>query len=140
MKIKQEKGIAGVDVATGIIIFAIASTTILTLYYQIYLHMAAIKVHEVAVAYITDIFEKIDLQEYDSVSTNTQIEDMLKSSGLPSSYQYEVNVTHYSQDNNLPEDQKATVEDIVERVNIKITYKLAGTQRSFEMSKIKIKE
>lgn len=140
MKIKQEKGVVGIDISTGIIIFVIASTTILALYYQIFIHMGFIKVHEAAVACITEAFEDIDLKNYDEVSTNSQIDEIIKSTNLPSSYKYEINVSHYSENNDLPDDKKSTIKDIVEKINVKITYTLAGTTKSFEMNKIKIKE
>ena len=45
-KIKKEKGATGLDVATGVVIFMLFSTFILTLYVQIYKQTSIIKIHD----------------------------------------------------------------------------------------------
>ena len=81
MKIKSERGVTGLDVASGLIIFVISSAVVLSLYYQIYIISTQIKVHQAAIGCITEIFEKIDLENYDNI-TNTRIEEMIEESGM----------------------------------------------------------
>lgn len=134
MKIREEKGITGIDVATGIVIFIIASTVILELYYQIYVHTVSIKIHETAIGYITEIFESIDLAQYDDVDTVEEIENNIIKDTIKSPYQYQVEIDKYSED--VPESK-----DLVERITIKISYNINEKEnRSFEMNKIKIRE
>ena len=49
MKIKEEKGVTGIDIVSGLIIFIFASAIIINLYYFIYVRTIEVKVHEVAV-------------------------------------------------------------------------------------------
>ena len=76
MRIKNEKGATGIDIASGIMIFVIASAAIVNLYYQIYVTTVQTRVHEVAIGCITQVFESIDLIDYDEV-TETKIEELI---------------------------------------------------------------
>lgn len=137
MKIKEEKGITGIDIATGIIIIIISSTAILALYYQIYIHMVSIKIHETAIVYITDIFEQIDLADYDSVDTESEIKDSIIKNQIQEPYTYEIAVDKYIESSENTTQNK----DIIEKITIKISYQINDKEnRTFEMSKIKIKE
>lgn len=68
MKIKNEKGVTGIDIAGGIVVFAFASTIILSMYFNLYMNAVSIKIHQAVVAYITEIFERIDLENYDNIT------------------------------------------------------------------------
>lgn len=68
MKIKSEKGVTGIDVAGGIIIFAFASTAILSMYFNLYINAVSIRVHQAVVGYVTEVFERIDLENYDDIT------------------------------------------------------------------------
>ena len=80
MRIKSERGATGIDVAGGLIIFVAASAIIVTMYYQIYMNVAIAKIHEVAIGCVTEIFEQIDLENYDDI-TDTKVQSLIEQNG-----------------------------------------------------------
>ena len=83
-KIKKEKGATGLDVATGVVIFMLFSTFILTLYVQIYKQTSIIKIHEDAMGYIISICEDIDMRNYGDTEDLQQYTELIKTKiGLP---------------------------------------------------------
>ena len=61
IKTKSEKGVTGIDIATGLVIFVLTSVVVINLYYQIYINTISTKVHAVLVSCVTEVFERIDL-------------------------------------------------------------------------------
>ena len=122
MRIKSERGATGIDVAGGLIIFVAASAIIVTLYYQIYMNVAIAKIHEVAIGCVTEIFEQIDLENYDDI-TDTKVQSLIEQS----------KINQYS-------DEIESAEDIVKKIKITVTYSVNGQEREFKMNKIKIRE
>lgn len=134
MKIKEEKGITGIDVASGMVIFIIATALILTLYYQIYLNIVELRFKQVAITYCTQIFEQIDYYDYSYVDTSSKIDNTIAKNIVKAPYTYHISVEHYS-------DSNSEAKDIVEKITLTISYKINNNEeRNFEMRKIKIKE
>ena len=93
------------------------------------------KVHQVAVGCITEIFEKIDLENYEKITTD-RVKEMINESGMDSYFNEEKNdssiecsITNYSAEN-----------DIVKKINITVIYTVGNQQITFPISKIKVKE
>lgn len=68
MKIKSERGVTGIDIVGGLLVFAFASTAILSMYFNLYVNAVSLKIHQVVVGYVTEVFERIDLENYDNVT------------------------------------------------------------------------
>ncbi len=144
MDIKKEKGITGIDIASGIVIFVLFTAVILAIYYRIYVYLVDIKVHEVAIAGVTEVFEAIDEAKYENVNYDNVLA-LAKKSNLNSKttsgnsiYTYEIVVEKYTD----IEDRKYTTntEDLVKRVTININYDLPGEKtHTFTMKKNKIR-
>ena len=133
-KIKKEKGATGLDVATGVVIFMLFSTFILTLYVQIYKQTSIIKIHEDAMGYIISICEDIDMRNYGDIEDLQQYTALIKTKiGLPNRYNLQITQEKYI--NTHPE-----AEDIVKRLTISITYNFDEEDRVITVNKIKVKE
>lgn len=138
MKIKSEKGVTGIDVATGLIIFAISSVLVLNLYYQIYIITVSTKIHQVLVACITELCEKIDLETYEDI-TDVNVKKWAN----------EIIGTYFNEEKNGStvtcsvenyKDIASTEKDLVKEVKITITYSVSGNEVVFPVNKLKIKE
>lgn len=154
LKWKKEKGVTGVDIATGIIIFIVSSTTILAMYYEIFIQIVAIRLHEIAVAAVTEVFEGIDAASYDEVnqyktSATGEINegivyDLIRYSDLKSKtktgkdiYTTTLSIEKYSE---TSENHDKGLNDYLIKVSIFVKYQIGDKERSFQMNKIKIKE
>lgn len=139
MKIKSEKGITGTDITVGIILFLLASSVIFTLFHNIYMTVIEIKIHEVAVGVITDIFENIDLENYENL-TETKLQKIINDSNAKNYFnliqdksKVEYKIEKYS-------DINPNAEDIVKKIKIVVNYKINGISKKISMNKIKIRE
>ena len=135
MNAVKEKGIANIDYVVAIIVFILGSIAALGLYYSVYLSMAKIKVNETIIGYVTEICEIIDLESYESVNNQTKINTIINNCNIPE--QYSVVCTSVEKFNNAIEGDE---HDIIEKVNLRVNYELAGTQREYLISKVKVKE
>ncbi len=133
MKVKNEKGMAGIDLVTGLVIFIIGSTVAIIIYIQIYKYVCEIKIHEIIIAYVTEICEEIDLQEYD-----TNVDNIIQSVNIPSQYTVTEETKKFSEQ--MKENEGKDVEDIVKKITLTIKYNFLGNDRTFSIEKIKIKE
>ncbi len=134
-KIKKEKGATGLDVATGVVIFMLFSTFILTLYVQIYKQTSIIKIHEDAMGYIISICEDIDMRNYGDTEDLQQYTELIKTKiGLPED-RYNLQISQEKYISTHPD-----AEDIVKRLTISITYNFDEEDRVITVNKIKVKE
>lgn len=138
MKNKNEAGATGMDIISGIIIFVISTSVIISLYYSIYVITTQIKVHQYVIGCITEIFEKIDLENYDNI-TQEKIEKLIDESGL--------NTYFNDEDNNYIEcslikysDESKVSKDLIKKINITVTYTVGENSTTLPLSKIKIRE
>lgn len=140
MKINNEKGATGIDVATGLIIFIVASVAVVNLYYQIYVTSVTIKIHEVAVGCITEVFERIDLENYDTI-TEEKVGQMIDDANMNKYFNETKNKSHVEYSvSNYSDETGGFAEDIVKRINITVVYTISGNQVTFPINKLKVRE
>ena len=139
IKLKSEKGVTGIDIATGLIIFVISSVVVVNMYYYIYINTVATKVHEILVGCITEVFEKVYLENYSNVTeanlktwiTESKLEEYFNAEKNGSKVEY--SVTNYN-------TQNTSAQDLVKQVNITVDYVIGENHIKFPMNKLKIKE
>ena len=135
MKDFKEKGIANIDYVIATLIFLAGSVAVLALYYNIYVSVAKIKIEETIIGYVTEICEMIDLENYENVNSEEEIEELIAKANIPTVYSvYCSGIEHYN-NYNSGDDR-----DIIERISININYDIEGTNRLYTISKVKIKE
>ena len=139
MKNKKESGMTSMDIISGIIIFMISTTVVLSLYYQIYITTAEIKIHQAAIGYITEIFEKIDLESYENV-TKEKVESMIKETKMDEYFSKEKNDSTIECSLINYHDASGVSKDLVKKINITVTYTVAGNTTKLPMNKIKVRE
>lgn len=140
MKIKNERGITGIDIVGGLIIFMFASSAILVMYYNLYVNVTSIKIHETAIGIITDIFEKIDLENYDEI-TETKIAELISDSGANEYFSKEKNNSNISYELEKYTDINSYAKmDLVKKIKITVKYQINGENKEVSLYKIKIKE
>ena len=128
MKVKEEKGVTGVDIVSGLIIFIFASAIIINLYYFIYVRTIEVKVHEVAVRMCNrniwkDWFSKIwRSNKWKSRTIYRRIKSHV-----------DYSLVNYAQEADL-------TEDLVKKINITIVYTIGENKITFPISKIKVRE
>ncbi len=139
MKIKYEKGFTGIDVVVALAIFILSSSTILTMYYNLYVNAVTIKIHETAVGIATDIFEKIDLENYDNI-TDTRIAELISNSGANEYFNEEKNHSNITYSLQKYSEENLLAEDLVMKINLTINYQINGTEKKLTLNKVKIRE
>ena len=133
MKIRSEKGITNIDYVVAIIIFMIGSVAVLGLYYNMYKTMSKIKIDETIIGYITEICEDIDLENYGDVDTEEEINQIIRSANIPEQYLVECIGIEKQNDTN-------EALDVVQKINIKVSYSYGDSNREYVIKKVKVKE
>lgn len=133
MKIRSEKGITNIDYVVAIIIFMIGSVAVLGLYYNMYKTMSKIKIDETIIGYITEICEDIDLENYRDVDTEEEINEIIRSANIPEQYLVECIGIEKQNDTN-------EALDVVQKINIKVSYSYGDSNREYVIKKVKVKE
>lgn len=139
MKVKSEKGITGMDMAGGLVIFTMAAASILTIYYNIYINAISIKIHQTAVGYIAELFERVDLENYENI-TKENVDKYIEQTGMLNYFNEEKNHSSVETVVYKYSDNTSGKEDLVKKVQVIIKYTINGKQTKFQMDKIKIKE
>ena len=139
MKIKSEAGATGMDIVSGIMIFMLSAAVVVSMYYQIYVITTQIKVHQYAIGCITDIFEKIDLESYDSI-TEDKIKELIDKSGLNTYFNEEKNDSRVDYYLENYKSESNVEQDLVKKINITVVYNVGETQMTLPISKIKVRE
>lgn len=127
------------DFVAGLMIFMISSAVVVSLYYQIYITTTNIKIHQYAVCCITDIFEKIDLANYDDVN-ESRVGSLIEESGMNDYFNKEKNDSRVEYYIESYIDQANVEQDLVKKVNITVVYTVGESQMTLPLSKIKIRE
>lgn len=155
--LKGERGaIEGVDMATGIIIFAMASTLVINLYFAIYKNVQGIKEHEVAIGCITFMFELFENENFEAVDSTAKINSLIASNEALSKYYSKdkdtaVNkVTPGSSTYNKDLAFTFYIENVVnlgytfpklgEKIEVRVLYNDVTAQRSVLFKKVKMNE
>lgn len=131
MKIKKEKGLAGVDIIIAIIAITIFSTLIVSLMYNNVIENVKLKRETLATIYLTETFENIGIESYENI-TEENINNLVPQEARDS-YQVEMTVTSdfANVDNN---------ENIMKKVVVKMSYVVGNKSYSCSMQRMKIKE
>lgn len=134
-KLRKEKGITGLDITTGAIVFFLFTTLIFTLFLQIYKQSSLIKIHQQAMGYIIDICEDIDLQDYNFTEDLQEYKNyIIDEIGLPQdNYNLTLSVEKYI-------ETHPNAEDLVKKITVNIRYTFDGEEKSIEVNKIKVRE
>ena len=139
MKIKKEQGVTGIDISLGIMIFVISSAIIINLYYQIYIITIQSRIEEVAIGCITEVFEKVDLINYEDV-TETRIEELIDESHMNEYFNRQKNNSYVEYSLINYQNESGVEEDLIKKIKITVVYKVGQKEMTFPISKIKIKE
>lgn len=131
-KRKNEKGVLEIDFATGMILFMISSAAIITMYANIYTLMVKLKVNQVMIGYITEICEEIDAENYTDL-TQDRVNKIISACNIPSQYSVTSSITKYTSINK-------SANDVVEKININVSYKVGNQNMKYTVYKVKIKE
>ena len=134
-KEKNEKGATGIDIATGAVIFILFTSTIFTLYLQIYKQSALVKIHQDIIGYMVEICEDIDMKSYEETEDLNQYgQQVVSQVNLPTN-KYTLTLTEEKYIETNPEAQ-----DLVKKIKISIKYTFDNKEREIQINKIKIKE
>ena len=131
-KRKNEKGVLEIDFATGMILFMISSAAIITMYANIYTLMVKLKVNQVMIGCITEICEEIDAENYTDL-TQDRVNKIISACNIPSQYSVTSSITKYTSINK-------SANDVVEKININVSYKVGNQNMKYTVYKVKIKE
>jgi len=143
MKIKNDKGLAGVDMIIAIIAVMILSTLIVSMMYSNVMENVKLKKETLAMIYMTEIFENVGIENYSNLSVGTYenitvnthdgyIEGLIPED-LPEGYEVDMVIT-----NEL--EGVTNNEDILKKVQLTLTYKVGDKFFSSSMERMKIKE
>lgn len=132
MKVKKNKGLAGIDTIVAIIAVSIFSTLIFTLLFNNVRQNIKLKKDTLAMIHITEIFENIGIESYENITESNIINNLIPKD-VKKNYGVEVSVT-----NHFPTIQN--YEDIMKKVTVKLSYTIEDKQYICSMERIKGKE
>ena len=124
---KEDKGIAGVDIAIAIVAVMIFSTLILTLIINNSKETVKTAKETIAMIYMTEFFENISIAEYDEV-TQENINKFIPE-GVEKNYEVQINV----------EDNIGANEDIIKKVQLTLRYDIGNKKYECSMEKLKVR-
>ena len=138
MKIKEENGFTVADIVIAIIAILIFSTLIYSLMYTYVLENVKLKKENLAMIYMTEIFEKIAIADYTSITEENIKNTFITKEMKNMAESINVNVI------NLKEvDSNKYPEDILKKISISLTYsvgKVDAKKYTYSMERMKIKE
>lgn len=128
--LKNNKGFTGIDIAISVLAIIIFTSTILALMYNVKLENLKIQTKLFANIYLTETLENIGIAKYDEVTTdNVSLIPI-----MPEQYKATINITKVS------EDDSTKTEDIIKKINVKISYKIGNKTYEESVQRLKIKE
>ncbi len=127
-KVKQNKGITGIDMAISICVIVIFVGLISGLFYNIYSHSTAVRINALAVDYAIKIAEETDRMQYEEVNNDINYE-LRNKFQIPDAYNTEVSVENYNKK-----------EDVIKIVTIKVNYEFMNHDEEYVIKKLKVKE
>lgn len=131
-KIKSNKGVTMTDVVIGMLILIIFTGILTSSFYKIYSYNLLIRMNAIAVDYTIKILEDIDKMKYDEVTEELN-NTLISNYNIVDKYKVSVKIENYNKDDN-------TKEDIIKIVTVDVKYNLNGDEKSYSVSKLKIKE
>ena len=126
-RLKNNKGITGIDLTISIIVLTIFADLIVGLMVNNYNVAIEIQKGSIAMSYATMIFEKVDEKAYEKV-TNNFVQELGDEISINSDYTVNLEVN------------QADDKDYVKRVTVKVTYTVNNEEKSLVIRKLKIKE
>ncbi|CCZ17398.1 unknown [Clostridium sp. CAG:780] len=126
-RLKNNKGITGIDLTISIIVLTIFAGLIVGLMVNNYNVAIEIQKGANAMSYATMILEKVDEKAYEKV-TNNFVQELGDEISINSDYTVNLEVN------------QADDKDYVKRVTVKVTYTVNNEEKSLEIRKLKIKE
>lgn len=126
-RLKNNKGITGIDLTISIIVLTIFAGLIVGLMVNNYNVAIEIQKGANAMSYATMILEKVDEKAYEKV-TNNFVQELGDEISINSDYTVNLEVN------------KADDKDYVKRVTVKVTYTVNNEEKSLVIRKLKIKE
>ena len=152
MKIKQEKGITGIDITISVILIAIFVGIITTLTYQIQTTSTQIKRRAEAMTYAIETVETIKsygfgiLPEVGSNKIDTSTDEVLtekvadgyiKVNGEEIPFYREVSVLDYTE---LKEENSTKQKNLLKKVTVTISFKIGKEEQNVQLSILLAKE
>ena len=126
-RLKNNKGITGIDLTISIIVLTIFAGLIVGLMVNNYNVAIEIQKGANAMSYATMILEKVDEKAYEKV-TNHFVQELGDEISINSDYTVNLEVN------------QADDKDYVKRVTVKVTYTVNNEEKSLVIRKLKIKE
>jgi type II secretory pathway pseudopilin PulG len=126
-RLKNNKGITGIDLTISIIVLTIFAGLIVGLMVNNYNVAIEIQKGANAMSYATMILEKVDEKAYEKV-TNNFVQELGDEISINSDYTVNLEVN------------QADDKDYVKRVTVKVTYTVNNEEKSLVIRKLKIKE
>ena len=147
--LKRQTGFVVSEAILAILILIMFTGIITSLIYNIVLTSKRIKISSQEIAYITDIFNHIEIMNYEDVTTENlmayvngkdETRNLLSAaqniSTLTTPYKMKIEVETY-----IPTDKSNGTKDLVKTINVKVECTLAKKTYSTEMSTVrKIKD
>lgn len=149
MKAKKENGFTTMDAVIAIIAITIFSTLIITLIYNNAIENIKLKKENLAMIYITEIFENVGFESYDSLKIGEYLDAVEKYDSYPDiekivgqeikndlkDGKYECDITITQE----PEDVTEK-ENILKKIVVTLKYKITDKEYACSMERMKIKE
>ncbi len=126
-RLKNNKGITGIDLTISIIVLTIFAGLIVGLMVNNYNVAIEIQKGANAMSYATMILEKVNEKAYEKV-TNNFVQELGDEISINSDYTVNLEVN------------QADDKDYVKRVTVKVTYTVNNEEKSLVIRKLKIKE
>lgn len=126
-RLKNNKGITGIDLTISIIVLTIFAGLIVGLMVNNYNVAIEIQKGANAMSYATMILEKVDEKAYEKV-TNNFVQELGDEISINSDYTVNLEVN------------QADDKNYVKRVTVKVTYTVNNEEKSLVIRKLKIKE
>ena len=126
-RLKNNKGLTGIDLTISIIVLTIFAGLIVGLMVNNYNVAIEIQKGANAMSYATMILEKVDEKAYEKV-TNNFVQELGDEISINSDYTVNLEVN------------QADDKDYVKRVTVKVTYTVNNEEKSLVIRKLKIKE
>jgi len=140
MKLKEEKGLTGIDIAIMVIAVIIFSTLIFSLIYNNTMENMKLKKEALAMIYMTEIFENIAIEPYNSSAYNGLKETYVEIK-TPNVFVPKKIIDNYKVEMAVTTDLDGVTDNqILKKIKLKLTYKVGEKTYTCSMQRMKIKE
>lgn len=131
MKLRDNKGLTGTDVAIAVLALIIFSTLIISLILSNALENVKITTETMAMIYITEIFENIGIAEYDAVIMENI--DKFVPQDVYNKYTVDMQIENIN-----PEG--TTNQDVIKKITLNLSYEINEKIYNCSMERLKVKE